>query len=487
MAGRLIGDTRLSNQRVIEIPPKLERIIKTPKRFKIAYGGRGSAKSTTFANHFIDRAYHGAMIGCFREFQTSIDDSVHSLLKSRINFYEADGFEIQNTQINHTSGGGFRFKGLARSIEAIKSMHGFNLFWLEEGQFISKESLKILTPTLRETDSELWISANPMNSADPFSQRFIVPYMAEIEKKGFYEDDLHLIIKVNHNDNPWFPETLEKERRFDFENLPRAVYDHVWEGAFNDSVEDSIIPAEWFDAAVDAHIKLGFQPRGAIIAAHDPSDEGGDEKAIVLRQGSVILDAETRNFGDVNDGCDWALTRAIDAGADLFVWDCDGMGISLKRQVADTLRGKKIDFAMFRGSEGADQPGQYYEALDPELSTGKKEITNRNFFKNKRAQYYWKLRDRFYATYQAVEKGRYIDPDKMISISSQCHDIRALRAELCRIPRKYNGQGTIQIMTKIEMKRLKIKSPNVADSTMMALVEPKIVGVDEPMVFETVY
>lgn len=471
----------------LQIPERLRPFQTIKKRFKIAYGGRGGAKSVTFAKLFILRAYMGNMIGCFREFQTSIDDSVYSLLCDQINTLQIPGFTILKTQINHSSCGGFRFRGLARSIEAVKSMHGFNYFWLEEGQFISAESLKILTPTLRESDSELWISANALNSSDPFSQRFIVPYEREIEKNGFYEDDLHLIVKINYSDNYWFPESLERERIYDLETLSRSTYDHIWEGAFNDSVEDSIIPAEWFDAAIDAHKKLGYSPTGAIICAHDPSDEGGDAKAVVIRQGSVILAAELRKFGDVNSGCDWALNMAIEAGADLFVWDCDGMGVSLKRQVDDALKGKKIDFKMFRGSETADKPDAIYEPLDQTSKPTKKERSNKDLFKNKRAQFYWKLRDRFYASYLAVEKGRYIDPDKMISISSDCTDLKTLRAELCRIPRRYNSQGTIQIMTKQEMKRLKVQSPNLGDSAMMALLEPDLYAEDDPIVFDTIY
>lgn len=471
----------------IQIPSKLKPLLQKKKRFKVAFGGRGSGKSTTIASNFMLRAWHGAMVGCFREFQTSIDDSVYSLLKSQIEKYQATGFDIQKTQINHDSGGGFRFRGLARSIEAVKSMYGFNFFWLEEGQFISGDSLKILTPTLRETDSELWISANALNSADPFSQRFIVPYLKQIERNGFYEDDLHLIIKINYNDNKWFPAELEQERLYDLEHLPRALYDHIWNGDFNDSIDDSIIIAEWFDAAVDSHKKLGWQPRGAIVVSHDPSDEGGDEKGLVIRKGSLIIDCEQRDFGDVNEGADYALDRAIQAGADLFVWDADGLGLTLKRQVAQALKGKKIDFRLFHGAGETERPFDVYESLDSTAKIGQKERTNQDSFKNRRAQRYWQLRDRFYKTWLAVEKNRYIDPDEMISISSDCKDIMALRSEVCRIPRKYNAQGTIQIMSKIEMKRLKIKSPNLADALMMSLEMPETVADDSPMIFETVY
>lgn len=468
----------------LRVPRKLAPFLTTKKRYKVAFGGRGAAKSMTFAGILSHKAQvEAALVGCIREFQNSLDDSVYALMVDQIRKLDIPGFKILTNKINHISGGGMRFKGLARSIEAIKSLFGFKYFWLEEGQFISDDSLKILTPTLREADSELWISANPLSSADPFSQRFILPYRKEIEENGYYEDELHYIVKVNYNDNPWFPATLEAERQHDYEHLPRAQYDHIWEGEFNDSVEDSIILAEWFDAAIDAHKKLGFKPTGAVVAAHDPSDLGTDDKGLVIRQGSVVLKAESRKFGEIADGCDWAIDTALTHGVDLFTWDCDGVGLGLKRQVETAFKGKKVDFKMFKGSQSPWKPHQIYQPL-VEPSKRAKERRNIDVFTNRRAQFYWYLRDKFYLTYLAVEKGRYANPEDMISISSEIEDIKQLRSEVCRIPRKFNSTGKIQILSKIEMKKLKIMSPNVADSLMMGQLPPSIIGDEAPMKFD---
>ena len=116
------------------------------------------------------------------------------------------------------------------------------------------------------------------------------------------------------------------------------MYEHIWEGAHLDTVQDSIIEADWFDAAIDAHKKLGWKPEGAVVASHDPSDEGGDSKGYALRHGNVILDVSEKITGDANEGMDWALEKAVAAQADHFIWDCDGLGISLKRQVDQALR-----------------------------------------------------------------------------------------------------------------------------------------------------
>ena len=411
---------------------------------------------------------------CGREFQASIDDSVHKLLKMMIeDRLQLAGFNILDQRIDCLTGGGFRFKGFARNSSAVKSAQGFKYSWIEEAQTLSKESIQDLTPTIRAEGSQLYFTANPKSSADPFSKRFIVPYLKELTRDGIYEDDLHLIIVMNWRDNPWFPAELEAERQWDLKNLPRAEYDHIWEGAFSDHVEDAIIPAEWFDAAIDAHVKLGFEPKGQKVVSHDPSDKGPDDKGLCYRHGSVVLDVQERTGLDVNEGCDWAVDYAIECQADLYVWDCDGLGVSLRRQTLKAIKGKKMDHVEFRGGKGVDNPKQTYQKVSSHSSAKAK--SNEETFKNRRAQYYWMLRDRFYNAYQAVELDKYIDPDEMISLSSEISNMAALRAEVCRIPRKPNGAGLIQIMSKEEMAHQKppIASPNMADSLMMSLAVPQ--------------
>lgn len=456
----------------IQIPEIAQRILTTKARLIVLIGGRSSSKSETIARVLLMKAQtEQADVLCGREYQNSIDDSVHKLLVGLIDSLEVEGSSVTDKKINFSGGGGFRYKGFARNSAAVKSAQGFKYSWIEEAQDLSEDSIKDLLPTIRATDSKLFFSANPQASNDPFSKRFIVPFKTALDKHGFYEDSMHLIIMMNWRDNPWHGE-LEEQRLWDFEHLSRAKYDHIWEGAFNDSVEDAIIKAEWFDAAIDAHIKLGFQPKGARIVSHDPADGGNDPKALCLRHGSVILDVLENEDLDANDGCNWATDYAIEHDADAFTWDCDGLGVTLRRQVSEAFDGKKIDYHMFKGSEGVDLPDAIYEAIEGENRN--KARTNKQTFKNKRAQYSWALRDRFYRTYRAVEKGEYIDPDMLISISSDIEAIDQLRSETCRIPRKANGSGLIQIMSKPEMlAKHKIASPNLFDSVFMSLRLPQ--------------
>ncbi|MCP4255269.1 MAG: PBSX family phage terminase large subunit [Candidatus Scalindua sp.] len=453
----------------VKIPLKLEKVITNPKRFIVIVGGRGSGKSQNIAAIECERMNSkGIKVACFREFQVSIDDSVFSLLQNQINRHGLEGFTYPNGSVKNQNGAAAKFRGLARNPESMKSMDGFKDFWVEEAQTVSDNSLKLLTPTMRAKEGRIIFTANPASSEDAFSQRFIVPFRDALDRDGIYEDDMHLIIEMNWRDNPWFPAELEQERQWDYDNLPRALYDHIWEGKFNDSVENALIMSEWFDACIDAHIKLGFKPRGAIVGAHDPSDLGGDSKGLAIRHGSVITDVFEKVQGNINEGGDWATGLAIQNNVDAFTWDCDGMGVGLNRQVSKAFEGKNVSVSMFKGSEKPDFPDSIYEPCDGSPMRNQKKW--KEVAKNKRAQYYLQLRDRCYRTYRAVVHGEYHDPDTLISFSSDIKILNRLRAELCRMPIKPNSNGLFELYTKPDMKsKFNMSSPNLGDSVMMLM------------------
>ncbi len=477
----------------VYLPAKLESVLKSRKRFIVVIGGRGSGKSVGVADIcLIDAKDTGAKTYCLREYQSSIRNSIHSLLKEEIARLDFTGFEVQDNGIKRNGVDAFQFAGLARNVDSIKSAHGFKRFQIEESQFISTDSLKTLTPTARKkpmkgkptelaevvddpsANVSMIFIANPGSSEDPFSKRFIAPFKAHLDRDGYYEDDLHLIVVMNYTDNPWYHLSgLDAERQWDYENLDRALYDHIWLGSFNDSVANSLIKAEWFDACIDAHIKLGFFPTGAKIASHDPSDLGPDTKGFAARHGSVVVEVKEKDDGNVNEGGHWAAGEAIQFGADQFSWDGDGMGIGLNEQMGMDFEGKHTRLTVFRGSESPDMPDAIYQPSM--VSPIAQQKTNKDTFRNKRAQYYFALRDRCYRTYRAVEHGEYHDPSTLISFSSTIEKLHKLRAELCRMPIKPNGNGLFELYTKEEMKsKFKLASPNLADSVMilMRFVQP---------------
>ena len=471
----------------LRITEPLAWLLSKPKRIKIAVGGRGSQKSTGVGDMMIMFADNGERICCGREYQNSIDDSVHENLKQEIDRLGVEGFTILNNEIRSSNGGEIFYKGIARNITSLKSLAGVKRFWIEEGESVSSNSLKVLTPSIRssaasnsneEDPPEIWITMNRGSSTGAIAQKYLKRAEASLKKTGRYEDDLIMVVQVNWRDNPWFPPELEQERQDDFENLSRAEYDAIWENAYDDTVPGAIIKPEWFDAMVDAHkldrLKKVFTPHGAKIAAHDPFDDGQDAGGYALRHGSIIKRVKSKDSGEIDEVCDWATDLAISDGADWFVWDGDGMGTGLKRQVSLAFDGTHTKYHIFKGSlsgKGQDNANQVYMPESGDSNTKPK--TYAQTFKNNRAQFYTDLARRAYNTYRCVVKGDYVDPDDMLSIDSDGVDnIDALRAQMCKIPKKKGNNGLVQIMSKQDMKTLEIDSPNETDSIMMSLFAP---------------
>ena len=465
----------------LRINSKLAPLIQIPKPIKVIIGGRGAGKSIGVGDILIMKMQTEACdIYCLREYQESISDSVHRVLKDSIEQrLQLPGWDVQEKRIVSPAGNTTAYKGASRSPDSIQSAQGYKYSWFEEAHRASKTSLDKLLPTiLRNPGAECWFTGNPQSSGDAFSQRFIVPYQRELDANGYYEDEIHMIIVANYMDNPWWNNEQEVLRKWDFENRPRAEYDWIWLGKFNDTVENALIKAEWFDACIDAHkikrLEAVFKPVGVRIASHDPFDDGNDAGSYTLRHGSVIEKVKTLEKGEIDKVCDWATDNAIVDRADWFVWDGDGMGTGLKRQVQLAFDGTKTQYHMFRGSlagKGQDHAERVYMRNENETDVAPK--TYRETFKNNRAQYYTRLRDRMYNTYRCVEHGEYVDPDEMLSINSEgVENMASLRAQVCRIPTKPNGNGLVQILNKMEMKKLEIASPNDADSIMMSLFVP---------------
>ena len=156
---------------------------------------------------------------CAREIQRSISDSVLQLLSDTIQRLKlTDFFDVQKSQIIGKNGSRFLFLGLSNNITKVKSYEGLDICWVEEAESVSYTSWETLIPTVRKKGSEIWVSFNPNDEMDDTYQRFVVnpPPKAYVKK-------------VNYNQNPWFPDELEKERVY-LKSKNEDLYNHVWEG-----------------------------------------------------------------------------------------------------------------------------------------------------------------------------------------------------------------------------------------------------------------
>ena len=156
--------------REINLPEKMWPLV-NPKRYNVIYGGRGSGKSEGIARLLIIRALQSQRrILCCREFQASIRESVHALLKSVIQSHGLqEYFQVNFNGIKCTlTGSEFVFGGLAEhTIDSIKSLYGFTDVWVEEAQRLSKRSMELLLPTIRAEGSVFFFTFNPELQSDP--------------------------------------------------------------------------------------------------------------------------------------------------------------------------------------------------------------------------------------------------------------------------------------------------------------------------------
>jgi len=455
----------------LEIPEKATRLVTTPKKVKILVGGRWSGKSELAAGCMVKFASDGSGIVSAREYLNSISDSTHALLSRKIEELGAsEFFNVTDKKIESLAGGKIIQKGLARNVGSIKSIDNIQYGWIEEAQYVSEKSLEILIPSFRATGSEIWLTMNRGSSKDAVSIEYLKRADKDLHRSGYYEDEECIICQLNWRDNPWFSEEANKLRLSNKSRWPTAKYEHVWEGAYADTVDNAIIDPTWFDACIDAHLKLGFEPYGREVMAYDPSDTG-DDKAICHMHGSVVLEIITTDAGDISEATTWACKKASAAKVDAFIWDISGMGTGLKFQIDQMLGGKTITLYGFNGASKVEFPTALAERTEENIKGSK---TNEQSYLNLRCQKYSELMWRIFRTWEAVTKGVRHDPDNLISFSSECTDLPVLRSELCSIPRVYNSGEKFQVMTKPNMKSIGIGSPNAADAVMMALSKMEI-------------
>lgn len=222
----------------IQIPPKLIPLFITPNlRYLVSKGGRGSGKTRSFALMTAVRGYmlaesgQSGVILCAREHLNSLADSSLEEIKQAIrsipflnDYYELgeNYIRTKNRLVEYT------FAGLRHNLDSIKSKARILLCWVDEAENVSEMAYRKLLPTVREENSQIYITYNPERRGSPTDVRF---NHAEIHDDETGEL-IGMCVEMNYSDNPWFPHVLELERRKDQANLDDATYRWIWEGAY---------------------------------------------------------------------------------------------------------------------------------------------------------------------------------------------------------------------------------------------------------------
>ena len=264
----------------INVPPKLKPVFVGNARYRGSYGGRGSGKTRTFALMTAVRGYEWGKQGrqgqilCGREFMNSLDDSSLEEIKTAIRSIDwlNDYYDVGEKYIRSKDGNiSYTFVGLRRSLDAIKSKARILLAWVDEAESVSDMAWQKLIPTVREQDSEIWVTWNPESKYSATHERF-----RENPPSGAK------IVEMNWSDNPWFPDVLEQERLSDKEQRP-DFYDHIWEGDFLTFSEGAYYAREMREAKAESRLReVKYDRSKGVITAWDLGV--GDSTAIWFAQ-----------------------------------------------------------------------------------------------------------------------------------------------------------------------------------------------------------
>jgi phage terminase large subunit len=270
-----------TRQLEVEFAEKMQFLFE-PCRYKVAYGGRYGVKSWSFARALLligldpsllwPGRKTGPRILCARETQKSIQESVHHLLENQIERMGLRGkYTIRQHSISAPNGAEFIFAGIRQNVSNIKSYEDCDICWVEEAVTVSKNSWKVLIPTIRKEGSEIWVSFNPELESDETYQHFIVRPPAHAK-----------VVRTTWRDNPWLSKVIIEEMR-DLKKRSEDDYNHVYEGQCKQTVEGAIYRSELIQA--DKECRVTRVPYDAQHPVHTFWDLGfGDNTSIWFAQ-----------------------------------------------------------------------------------------------------------------------------------------------------------------------------------------------------------
>jgi phage terminase large subunit len=263
-------------------------------RHIVYHGGRGSGKSSATAYALLLRGRQKKLrILATREYQNSIADSVHKLLKDLVEKHGFGDYQVFNDSIrNSLTGTEFIFKGLKKDSQAIKSLEGIDIAWCEEAQTITEESIDTLIPTIRKEGSQLMWTFNRLTELDPVYVKLVMHPSDDTFVAHVNSDSLEAIGQL--------PKTLIDEREKSRKNDPPDLFAHIWLGEPIGQGDTAIIPRT---AALEA-MNRKVKDDGAVIIGADIARMGDDRIVFWKRKGLKTIQTESHNKLRTTQTCD---------------------------------------------------------------------------------------------------------------------------------------------------------------------------------------
>lgn len=260
-----------------------------------------------------------------------------------------------------------------------------------------------------------------------------------------------------------------RKARYEREGMSHIFAQEV-DRNYSAAVSNVVIPYEWIESAVDAHIKLSWfssaleQHKDEWFAGLDVADEGNDRNALTLRQWVIWRDVQEWGERDTAVTARKAILACREhAGYISCQYDCIGVGSGVKSEYnrlsnEGVINTNEMPFIPWNAGASVIRP---FERVIPD---DKESLQNKDFFDNLKAQAWWSLRTRFYKTYKAITEGLVYDPDELISIDSGMTLVEQLKKELVQPTVTHSSR----LKLLIDKKPAGMRSPNLADSGVMA-------------------
>ena len=232
---------------------------------------------------------------------------------------------------------------------------------------------------------------------------------------------------------------------------------------YSATIVNTLIRKEWFDSAIDAHLKMGVDPDvGSWFGGLDVADsEGGDRNAIAKRR-SIIL-RHVDEWGERDTGA--TARRAIEACNNStpihLSYDSVGVGSGVKAEFnrlnEDNLLPKGVKFSPWNAGSGVLNPEEHVIVGDEDSPT------NGELYDNLKAQAWIDLARRFERTHNFITREIRYDPDELISIDGNLPKLRQLEKELLQVTANKNTR----MKWVVNKAPNGARSPNIADAVVM--------------------
>jgi phage terminase large subunit len=269
-------DTKVAEKVVrLQLPRKLAFLMEMHP-YKVAWGGRNSLKSWSFARALLTLGVHQPLrILCAREVQKSLAQSVHQLLTDQIKALDLNEYyDVTENAIRGTAQDTlFRFTGLSdQTVDSIKSYEGFDICWVEEAHSVRKRSWQILLPTIfRTKGAEVWVSFNPDMDSDEAWERFVVN-----------TPEGAVVVEMNWRDAVacgWWSPDQERLRQYDLVHS-KDQYANIWDGKPRVVVAGAIYAREVVDMIAERRFRpIPYDPR---LPVHRIWDLGWNDLMTVI-------------------------------------------------------------------------------------------------------------------------------------------------------------------------------------------------------------